>query len=584
MAKKDNDTDNVVDLLTVGHFGKQQPETPASVDPVTETMLVLTLDELKEYDRNPRKAQNSEYDTLKASFIQTGTTKILLVVTKRPGDDKYFPAAGGNTRLRILKELWEEFGDEKYWRVNCKFVPYQDETRVLVDHLSENDNRSDYIFIDRARGVCELYEHLAVEHEGSLSQRAFIERMLALGYPKLSKTQFLRFQYAVKLYEFIPLALDGGMHLDAIDKLHKILDDMRSFISAACSGDPEVISAYDEQWKWELDRLDSHEGINLDALPGMIFESLAPVAMQRAPDLELEEISARLKYLWKDWRVDKSLSVSLRDGSVSKREKYDPTRSTGTHVYSPDELDEFSQQHGYTGEAGGDSSSPGGPDTAGIGFGRESLPSGGAAAPHAPGTGHPPRPAGQDAESSPGSAQQGLASPPTDEETRLWTRNLELARSVAGRFDFREYVQTLGVGEELGVGGAGFWIDLPGRRLENFAVTAWWLLWDISGVTDVAEFIPEMIKRKIAAGTRLEKYWIAVGNGEASLSRQEIDSFPPGRRNAEFLQAFKHLVESGIPRVTDQAIFLKEIEDAYFEALFEIVGNHRKLDQIAKSL
>ena len=72
MAKKDSDKGNVVDLLQVGHFGDPGITTPDAGDPVTETMMVLTLDQLTEYSRNPRKARNAEYEALKASYIVSG--------------------------------------------------------------------------------------------------------------------------------------------------------------------------------------------------------------------------------------------------------------------------------------------------------------------------------------------------------------------------------------------------------------------------------------------------------------------------------------------------------------------------------
>lgn len=564
MAKKENDktdTDNVVDFLTAGHFGQQGTNTPAVGDPVTETMMVLTLDQLTEYDRNPRRALNSEYEALKASFIQTGTTKILLVVTKRPGETLWFPAAGGNTRLRILKELWEEFGNEKYYRVNCKVIPWIDETRVLVDHLSENDNRSDYIFIDRAKGVCGIYAQLAGEQEGSLSQRAFVDRMLELGYPKLSRTQFGRYQYAVRLYEYIPLALDAGMSDRAVRRLEETLDDLKSFLSAACTGDPDVIEAFDGQWCWELDRLDSAEGIDLDALPGLMFESLAPVAMQRVPDLDPEEISSRLTSMWSKWSKDKNLSVSLRQGSVTKRERNDPTRPGPV-------------RHSYFDNPGGDSDSrePGGQvssvSTEDYGI-RHFQPD--------------VRPGSRHTESSTRTGNQG--SPPTPDSGtgdsafpeilhRLWNQNLEHARFLAGNFEFGDHVRT------LGVGGAGYWIDLPGRVLSGYAVTAWWLLWDISGIVDLPGFIPRMIELRVAEGSRLEKNWILVQEGLASLSRKEINSFPPDRRSAELLKAFKHLVESGIPRVHDQARWLRHMDDPMYDALFGILGNVRQINRM----
>jgi len=36
------------------------------------------------------------------------------VLTRRPGDEKYMLASGGNTRLAILNELWQETQDERY--------------------------------------------------------------------------------------------------------------------------------------------------------------------------------------------------------------------------------------------------------------------------------------------------------------------------------------------------------------------------------------------------------------------------------------------------------------------------------------
>ena len=574
MAKKDTDDDNVVNLLTAGHFGNQKINTPDAGDPVTESMTVLTLDELTEYSGNPRKARNAEYDALKASYLQTGAFKTLLVVTRRPGEELYFPEAGGNTRLRILKELWEEFQNEKYYRVNCKIVPWKGDTQVLIDHLSENDNRSDYIFIDRAKGICRIFDEMSgqhmEEHGEPLSQRAFIKKMLDSGYSKLSKTQFLRFQYAVDLYEYIPLALDGGMHVRAIVRLQDNLNDLKSFIRAACSGNPDVIKGFDEQWKWELDKLDNPDGIDLEKLPGLIFESLAPEAMQSAPDLELDEIPARLMYLWRDWSADKSLEVSLRHGSASRKEKYNPTRSGPARHFGSEEAEKEFGEH-YSDHSGSrDTAAPGG-------HGIDADASSGSR------TFHPDRPpAGP---SNPEGSPPPTSSRPESEndgpakiQQRLYEENFANARIFGQPWGIDHLIHSLG-------GVTGFWLDIPDRRLEGYAITAWWLLWDlflIAGDRNTPNFIPVLIERKEVTGSLLEKNWIDVANGKASLSLERIESFPPDRRNAEILQAFRHLVESGIQRVTNQTNFLTHIDQPAYDAFLAIIGNVRKLKSLVR--
>ena len=77
----------------------------AVLEPVSPTTLVLRVDEIKAYEHNPRHAENREYPRLKDSIRARRGLTTPLTVTKRPGDDLYTIAAGGNSRLRALKEL-----------------------------------------------------------------------------------------------------------------------------------------------------------------------------------------------------------------------------------------------------------------------------------------------------------------------------------------------------------------------------------------------------------------------------------------------------------------------------------------------
>jgi hypothetical protein len=80
-----------------------------------DVLALVTLDvaRIHPYEHNPRRAPNTEYDRIKASIRADGLSQPL-VVTQRPGETDYIVHAGGNTRLRILKELFEETGDRRF--------------------------------------------------------------------------------------------------------------------------------------------------------------------------------------------------------------------------------------------------------------------------------------------------------------------------------------------------------------------------------------------------------------------------------------------------------------------------------------
>ncbi|PIE37859.1 MAG: hypothetical protein CSA53_04880 [Gammaproteobacteria bacterium] len=64
--------------------------------------------------------------------------------------DKYMIRDGGNTRLQILNELWEETKESRFYRFTCRSHPWQGEEALLVRHVIENDLRADTLFIERA--------------------------------------------------------------------------------------------------------------------------------------------------------------------------------------------------------------------------------------------------------------------------------------------------------------------------------------------------------------------------------------------------------------------------------------------------
>ncbi|MDH4711716.1 ParB family protein [Pseudomonas aeruginosa] len=191
-------------------------------DPISDTPMVLTLDQVLPWHDNPRTTRNPKYDELKESIRHRGLDTPP-PVTRRPGEDKYRIRNGGNTRLEILNELYKETGDERYFRFNCLFRPWdkqRGEIIALTGHLAENDLKGDLKFIERAIGVKKakvLYEQ---ESGGeNISQRELARRLKADGYP-VSQSHISKMLDTVDvLLPAIPSMLYSGLGVDRVSRI-----------------------------------------------------------------------------------------------------------------------------------------------------------------------------------------------------------------------------------------------------------------------------------------------------------------------------------------------------------------------------
>ena len=85
--------------------------------------MVVTLDQLRPYDHDPRVTRNPAYAEIKASIRERGLDAPP-AITRRPGEAHYIIRNGGNTRLAILRELWSETKEERFFRIACLFRPW----------------------------------------------------------------------------------------------------------------------------------------------------------------------------------------------------------------------------------------------------------------------------------------------------------------------------------------------------------------------------------------------------------------------------------------------------------------------------
>ncbi|WP_191831836.1 ParB family protein [Pseudomonas fluorescens] len=206
--------------LLAENFSRSGPIARTLSDPVVETPMVVTLDELFPYELNPRITRNPLYDEIKASIRERGLDAPPSI-TRRPGADHYIIRNGGNTRLAILRELWSETKDEIFFRIYCLFRPWPERGEIiaLTGHLAEGELHGGLTFIERALGIekaSELYEQ---EVGKPLSQSELARRLSADGYP-IQQSHISRMRDTVRyLLPAIPNVLYNGLGRHQVERL-----------------------------------------------------------------------------------------------------------------------------------------------------------------------------------------------------------------------------------------------------------------------------------------------------------------------------------------------------------------------------
>jgi ParB family protein of integrating conjugative element (PFGI_1 class) len=196
-------------------------------DPEVDTPMVVSLDELRPYELNPRMVRNPLYDEIKASIRERGLDAPP-AITRRPGQSHFIIRNGGNTRLSILKELWAQTKEERFFKIHCLFRPWQSEIVALTGHLAENELHGSLSFIERALAVDKAREIYEQDAQQKLTQTQLVQRLSADGYP-VSQTLVSQMQEAVSyLLEVIPNMLYGGLSRKRIERILRLRRSARS--------------------------------------------------------------------------------------------------------------------------------------------------------------------------------------------------------------------------------------------------------------------------------------------------------------------------------------------------------------------
>lgn len=202
----------VAESLQVGNPASRSKDLPEQADPRHDCQIEVRVDEVRPYEHNPRRANNTKFAEIKESIRATGIRNPL-TVTRRPGEKHFIVEAGGNTRLLAVQQLWAETRDPRFEKLTVVFRPWRSEGHVLVAHLIENEQRGDMTFWDKANGVLALKAQLEEEKGRTLSLRQLEEELKAAGFPVNTAT-LAHYAFATAR---LPILGDGIPVLSGLD-------------------------------------------------------------------------------------------------------------------------------------------------------------------------------------------------------------------------------------------------------------------------------------------------------------------------------------------------------------------------------
>ncbi|GEM_PF-518906 len=469
--------------LSAGHFGKSRKVPPG--DPVQTTPMVVPVTKIDLYDHNPRAVTNEKYEDIKES-IRTSGLEQPLSITRRPGAENYMVDAGGNTRLKILKELHQQYPDDpRFFNINVLYQPWESEAHVLAKHLKENDLRGSLTFIDRARGIAKMREFLERGREKPLSYRELSQALKEEGYSiHAGRLSLLEYTHNT-LLPLIPLSLEAGLGQPQVEKIRRIEKVLLKYLAFLEYADQEGPLAL---WHECLAEVDTSEGpLPIDTAYEQLARRLEPLlqyanAQSILIDLDmLQEGKTLTRYEPPPELLDGGEDEASSGGEASSTGKAtEPPRQTTPKTTPPG---------GIVGTTGGYEDSNTSQAT------REATDTSPASALSASGDAQSaeaprqPTPPGGELPSDSAPARPAASEKPLPDDIkslrgRLWTQAMRLAQP-AGLSDL--ILRT--------TGGAGYWIDLPEEPLAQWVgggnplgktrqqrqrMAIWWMLMELA--------------------------------------------------------------------------------------------------------
>ncbi|GKW03182.1 ParB family protein [Pectobacterium carotovorum] len=192
--------------------GSREPATAqVSALPVNEMPMVLTLAQMGPHPDNPRTKRNPKYEDIKESIRHRGLDTVLKVTRDPNVPDLYVFSDGGNTRYEILSALWQETGEERFFRHTVIFKPWPGRLQCVIGHLAENEVRGELTFIEKAFGIQKARGIYEEQLGKSVSLRELATLLTEAGLPT-DNSSISRMESTIAfLYPYMPGLLESGL-------------------------------------------------------------------------------------------------------------------------------------------------------------------------------------------------------------------------------------------------------------------------------------------------------------------------------------------------------------------------------------
>ena len=249
-------------------------------------VISINLDDIHEFALNPRRADNPLFAEIKASIATIGLQQPLKV-TRRPGEAGYTLYDGGNTRLRALKQLWQETHDEKFFYQRCHFVPYISDADILLHHMVENEVRGEMTLLDKSLAVWRLKSLYEQAQDKSLSVRELAEMLAQHGWSVKHVSVSIFIFTAQHLADRLPQALAAGMGRARIEEIRKTFHAIRKYVDERFAA-PQTLSGEAAQ-RGYLDHLAAIDDADFaaDSLDAALWDCCADIGTAFAMDKQL---------------------------------------------------------------------------------------------------------------------------------------------------------------------------------------------------------------------------------------------------------------------------------------------------------
>lgn len=191
-------------------------------DPPEPMVIPVHVRDIRTRVINPRGSANVRRQEISDSLREAGFTQVI-DITRRPGDEFYITAAGGDTRVEEAQCLCEESGEARFCEPMFRFVPWVNASTVMGNALAENLVRGDMGWWETASAVMRQKALLEEDLGTPLSIRKLAERLSAQGIP-VGKSAASLYQFATSHLAALSDAAKAALTKEAATALQPLFN------------------------------------------------------------------------------------------------------------------------------------------------------------------------------------------------------------------------------------------------------------------------------------------------------------------------------------------------------------------------